>query len=85
MIHLCYILIVFYMPTTKTRLNITLPKTVEKVLFKIAKRDKVPTATKASELLQLALETEEDQVWDQIASKRDTPDAKFISHDQAWV
>jgi hypothetical protein len=73
------------MPTTKTRINITLPKIAEMALFKVAKRDNVPTATKASELLQIALEIEEDQVWDDIASKRDSNKAKFVSHDQAWV
>jgi hypothetical protein len=73
------------MPTTKTRINITLPKMVETALLKIAERDRVPTATKASELLQIALEIEEDQVWDDLASKRDSNKAKFVPHDQAWV
>ena len=73
------------MPTTKTRINITLPKMVETALLKIAERDRVPTATKASELLQLALEIEEDRVWDEISSKRDENKVKFVSHDKAWL
>ena len=73
------------MPTTKTRLNITLPKTMEIVLNKIAKRDDMPMATKAQELLQFALEMEEDQIWDKVATARDKKNAKFITHDQAWL
>ena len=42
-------------------------------------RDEVPQATKAAELIRLALETEEDQVFDLIASKRDTEKVKFVS------
>lgn len=73
------------MPTTKTRINITLPKTVESALNKIAKRDDVPVATKAKELLQFAIEIEEDQIWNKVASSRDRKNSKFISHNQAWV
>ena len=54
------------MPTTKTRINITLPKTMEIVLNKIAKRDDMPVATKAKELLQFAIEVEEDKLWKKI-------------------
>ena len=51
----------------------------------LAKRDEVPQATKAAELIRLALETEEDQVFDLIASKRDTEKVKFVSHKKAWA
>ena len=73
------------MPTTKTRINITLPKTMEIVLNKIAKRDDMPVATKAKELLQFALEIEEDEMWNNAATARDKKNAKFITHDQAWI
>lgn len=73
------------MPTTKTRINITLPKTVEIVLNKIAKRDNMPVATKAQELLQFAIEIEEDQMWNSVAAARDKKNSKFIKHEQAWV
>ena len=73
------------MPTTKTRINITLPKTMEIVLNKIAKRDDMPVATKAQELLQFALEIEEDAMWNNIASARDKKNSKFIAHNQAWL
>ena len=73
------------MATTKKRINISLPSKVDIALSKISKRDGIPTATKAVQLLKLALEIEEDQVWDSIANKRDTKNAKFASHDTAWL
>ena len=73
------------MPTNKKRINLTLSKPVDHVLTKIARRDGVPTATKAVELLSLALEIEEDVIWDRLASSRDEKKGKFVSHDQAWV
>ena len=72
------------MATTKKRIVVSLPKTVDKALKVLAKRDQVPHATKAVHLLQLALEIEEDQVWNEIAQERDKRGAKFVSHDKAW-
>ncbi len=72
------------MPTLKTRINITLPAEVEQALVRLAARDEMPTATKAVHLIRLALEIEEDEVWDAIAAKRDTGKARFVSHRRAW-
>ena len=72
------------MATTKTRINISLPKNVVGALSKLARRDQVPQATKAAHLLQAALEIEEDVVWDTIAQKRDTKNARYVSHAKAW-
>ena len=72
------------MPTSKKRLNLTLPEDLEEMLIGFAKRDKMPVAAKAIELLKIAIEIEEDAVWAQLAAERDTPDAKFISHEDAW-
>ena len=73
------------MATKKHRLNISLPADIDKAVISLAQRDKVPQATKATHLLQLALELEEDQVWDSIARTRDTKQARFISHGKAWT
>jgi len=73
------------MPTIKRRVNISISKPVEESLRKLARRDQVPEATKAAELLQVAIEIEEDQIWDVVASSRDTKNAKFVSHKKAWV
>ena len=73
------------MTTIKKRINISVEKDIEEILKRIARRDRVPTATKASELLRIALEIEEDQAWTTLASKRDTKNARFISHEKVWA
>ncbi len=72
------------MATTKRRINISLPGEMDRILGRLAKRDDMPEATKAIELIRLALEVEEDSVFDAIASLRDTQGVKFISHKKAW-
>lgn len=72
------------MPTVKTRINISLSDEVQEALHRLAKRDCIPEATKAVRLLEVALELEEDLVWDKIAEKRDKRHVRFISHAQAW-
>lgn len=58
---------------------------MENILAKLAKRDDVPQATKAAELIRIAIELEEDQVFDTIASERDIEKVKFVSHKKAWA
>lgn len=62
----------------------TLPHDIRSALERLAHRDRVPQATKAARLLEIALELEEDQVWDTIARKRDVKNARFIPHNKAW-
>ncbi len=71
-------------PTKKKRLNITLSPEVETALEQLAERDNLSQSRKAAELLRTALEIEEDHVWDELASERDTKDAEFVPHDEAW-
>jgi len=73
------------MPTLKKRLNMSLPKDIEEALSILSKRDHMPQAAKALHLIQLALEIEEDAVWNAIAESRDTKDAVFLSHEEAWA
>lgn len=72
------------MPTTKTRINISVSDDVRETLHKLARRDRIPQATKAARLLETALELEEDHVWDERAKQRDVKNARYISHDKAW-
>lgn len=72
------------MSALKTRINISLSDEVKKALCKIAKRDRVPEATKATRLLEAAIEMEEDLLWDEIAKKRDQKQSKLVSHLKAW-
>ena len=55
------------------------------MLSRLAKRDNIPQATKAVYLLGIALEIEEDMVLDKIAGARDSKNARFLSHKQAWA
>ncbi len=68
----------------KSRINISLPEDVKQAVLRLAKRDQMPAATKAEHLLEVGLELEEDQAWDQIAAKRDTKDASFLTHTQVF-
>ncbi len=60
-IHWCYTFFPIFMPTSKQRLNLTLPKHLALFLKKISLRDEVPQATKAVQLLERALEWEEGE------------------------
>ena len=71
------------MPTTKKRINISVPKEMDEALAHLARRDQMPQATKTLHLLQVALELEEDVILDAIASRRDVRGARFIPHSQA--
>lgn len=72
------------MATTKSRINVSLPDDVRDALAKSAKRDQMPTATKAGRLLEIALEIEEGEYWNQIAEKRDKKDSKYIPLEEAF-
>ncbi|MEK7143611.1 MAG: hypothetical protein AAB471_01280 [Patescibacteria group bacterium] len=72
------------MPTIKKRINITLSPDLEKGLKILARLDRVPEATKATEMLQFAFELEEERVLSELATRRDIKGAKHISYKQAW-
>lgn len=73
------------MSTSKKRINISIPKDIERAIAELAKRDETPQATKAGELLRLAIQFEEDQVLDAIATARDKKNARFIPHKNVWA
>lgn len=81
-IHFCYT--IKCMATLKKRVNISIPKSAEDALKRLAKRDQVPQATKAAELFRYALELEEDRVFDRIAAGRDSSGSKLLSHKEVW-
>lgn len=73
------------MPTSKKRLNLSLPEHLAVFIEKISLRDDVPQATKAVELLERALEVEEDEYFAAIADSRATDnDEDFISDEEFW-
>lgn len=72
------------MTTTKRRLNITLSPELEKLVALVAKRDKVPEATKVSELLLTSLALEEDRALSLLAAARMREKGKKLSHTDVW-
>ena len=72
------------MATTKSRINITADLEFESALKNAAKRDRVPVATKAAELIAVGLNLEEDLALAALADSRQNIKGDFISHDQAW-
>lgn len=72
------------MSTAKSRLNISLPDDTKKALLSFAKRDQMPAATKAVRLMEIGMETEEDEVWDKIAANRDRKDTSFHPHTEVF-
>lgn len=72
------------MTTTKRRLNITLSPDVEKLITQIAKRDRVPEATKISELLNISLMMEEDRAFSLIGESRLKEKGRKLSHAEVW-
>jgi len=72
------------MATTKRRINISVDKETRDFLISVAKRYKVPVATKAAELLRLALEIEEDMALAAAVEPRLKNRGKGIPHSLAW-
>lgn len=73
------------MPTTKQRINITVDKETDWALKQLAKIDKIPVATKVSQMLREALELQEDLILAEIADKRSKmKGVKYIDHDTFW-
>jgi len=72
------------MATTKKRINVTLSLDLNEALSQLAKRDRVPEATKAAELLRLGLEVDEDLLLSKIASQRLSTSKKLLSHGEVW-
>lgn len=72
------------MSTAKSRINISLPDDVKKILISISKRDQMPAATKAVRLMEIGMEVEEDDIWEKLASDRDYNNSSFHSHTEAF-
>jgi hypothetical protein len=72
------------MATRKKRINVTIPHRFFVFLEGVAKRDDVSLAKKALEWMEEGAELEEDVYFSRLAEERDTPDAKFVSHEEAW-
>ncbi len=72
------------MPTKKKRINVTLGRDTAIYLKQIALRDDVPEATKASQLIDMALEIEEDLYFSRIGDEKIKNMKGTISHKEFW-
>ena len=73
------------MPTSKKRINVSLANEIVLLLNLLAKRDEVPTATKAAQLIEQALELEEDAELSRIGDKRASQDVEYLPlTDESW-
>jgi hypothetical protein len=72
------------MATTKRRLNITLSPELETLVSLVAKRDRVPAATKINELLLTSLALEEDRAFSLLAEARLKEKGRKLSHEEVW-
>ena len=73
------------MATEKPRINITTEAATHKALVAAAKREGVPLATKAAELLEVGLALEEDLLLAAVAQKRARGKVNYVPHDDAWL
>ena len=73
------------MPTKKKRINVSLNKDAVIFLKHLALRDDVPEATKAAQLIEIAMVLDEDmedaRIADEVLKKSK---GKTISHDAFW-
>ena len=72
------------MPTIKSRINLTVPRDLSLALNRLAVSDDRPVSSKTLELIERALELEEDIILQKVAENRDRKVVKFISHKSAW-
>ncbi len=71
------------MATTKTRINISVPKPVKEALKRRAKYNQEPVATTAARLLEEMLDIEEDLYFSELADKRLKSNKKLIKNSDA--
>jgi hypothetical protein len=73
------------MPTAKNRINMAVPNELFELIQLRAKRDEKSLASTAVELLDLAIEVEEDAYWNQFCDELDAiPNKKYLSHEEFW-
>jgi predicted DNA-binding protein len=72
------------MPTAKRRINITVDDDVYETLERLSKQRATPVASVGLELIEQALEYQEDLHFARIADERLDRDERRIPHKKAW-
>ena len=74
------------MPTMKKRINMALPDELFEMVEARAKRDSKSLAATAVELLDLAVEIEEDAYWNKLCDELDAkPNKTYMTHEEFWA
>lgn len=72
------------MPTKKPRLNVVLNELTMDQLSELASKRRKSLSIVASELIEEAMELQEDRFFSRLAESRDKPGKKRIKHKDAW-
>ena len=72
------------MPTSKQRVNLSIPSEVNVALQRLADKEETTVSAKALSLIVRALDIEEDIVLQGITERRDRKGTHFVSHAGAW-
>lgn len=70
------------MATTKKRINVTLSENLEEAIEALSERDNVPEATKARQLMEAAVEIEEDAILLEMAEAREAEGGPYVPHSE---
>ena len=73
------------MPTKKRRINVTLSKDAAFFVQKLAVRDDMPIATKIAQMIEIAMEMEEDLYFSKIANERASLSKGTMSSKEFWA
>jgi predicted DNA-binding protein len=73
------------MPTTLPRINLSVPKELNKIIFRLAKRDRVSVSKKTMELIEQAIEAEEDLELGRIAEERLKNKRRSVPFEKGWL
>ena len=72
------------MPTQQPRLNLTLDDEIMDMLKGLAKKAHTSVASVAKEMLLDGLDLQEDIYFSELAARRDTKNARWLSHEEVW-
>ncbi len=72
------------MKRAQKTIEIAVSEETASILEELAKRDHVSLSRKTTELIELALQDDEDRILSKIANSRDIQGIKYLSHDEAW-
>ena len=74
------------MPTTKKRIQVPVSDKVHRELEKLAKRRGISLSSLSHDLLEEALELQEDLYFSRVGDKalKESNDEELVSHEEAW-